>query len=245
MNKKELGKRIKDIRIGKGILQAELAKLMGYKDHSTLAKVETGVNDITVETLYKYARVLGVDVGTILNADSQKAAINSKNYSENPNIIPYNSKYFNETAELISLFRVTLRKFKNEIMEPDINDAKEELHEYILNSGFPVYLALNEGKVVGYIALRIDGVVWVEQIYVKEEYRKKGYGSMLYEVAENIVESLGEDTLYNYVHPNNDTIINFLNSRGYSVLNLIEIRKRYKDENLICKIKVGKNTFDY
>ena len=44
---------------------------MGYKDYSTLAKVETGINDITVETLYKYAEVLGVNVKEILEFDSK------------------------------------------------------------------------------------------------------------------------------------------------------------------------------
>ena len=67
MDRKELGKRLRILRKQKGLSQSQLADLMGYKDHSTLAKVETGVNDITVETLYKYASILGVDVKDILN----------------------------------------------------------------------------------------------------------------------------------------------------------------------------------
>jgi transcriptional regulator with XRE-family HTH domain len=66
MDRKELGKRLRAIRKQKGLSQSQLADLMGYKDHSTLAKVETGVNDITIETLYKYGSVLGVDVIDIL-----------------------------------------------------------------------------------------------------------------------------------------------------------------------------------
>ena len=62
MDRKEIGMRIKKIRKQKGLSQKELAKLMGYKDHSTLAKVETGVNDITIETLYKYSEILDFDV---------------------------------------------------------------------------------------------------------------------------------------------------------------------------------------
>lgn len=67
MDRKELGKRLRIIRKQRGLSQSQLANLMGYKDHSTLAKVETGVNDITVETLYRYASVLGVDVIDLLN----------------------------------------------------------------------------------------------------------------------------------------------------------------------------------
>lgn len=66
MDRKELGKRLRVIRKQRGLSQSQLANLLGYKDHSTLAKVETGVNDITVETLYKYASALGVNVIDIL-----------------------------------------------------------------------------------------------------------------------------------------------------------------------------------
>ena len=245
MDRKQLGLRLKELRKQRGLSQYQLADLMGYKDHSTLAKVETGVNDITVETLYKYAEALGVTVGTILDFDDQKSAILKSNYATEAAYIPYSAKYFEQTAELISLFRVALQKYKNIDANPDIESGKEELKEYILGSGFPVYLALNGDKVVGYIVLRIDGVVWVEQIYVREEYRHQGYASGLYEIAEAVVKSLNEDTLYNYVHPNNDKIISFLKMRGYSVLNLIELRKKYNDEKLQYKIQVGENEFDY
>lgn len=67
MDRKQLGIRIRELRKQKGYSQNQLAELMGYKDHSTLAKVETGVNDITVETLYKYADVLNISVFELLN----------------------------------------------------------------------------------------------------------------------------------------------------------------------------------
>ena len=41
MDKKEIGLRIKTIRKEKGLSQKELASLMGYKDVSTIAKIET------------------------------------------------------------------------------------------------------------------------------------------------------------------------------------------------------------
>ena len=71
MTKKQLGKRIRELRIEKGLSQSQLAALLGYKDHSTLAKVETGVNDITIETLFKYASILKVDISDILLNDDE------------------------------------------------------------------------------------------------------------------------------------------------------------------------------
>ncbi len=78
MDRKELGLRIRTIRKNKGLSQSQLAELMGYKNHSTLAKVETGINDITVETLYKYANVLNVRIGELLVAND-----NSSGYIKN------------------------------------------------------------------------------------------------------------------------------------------------------------------
>ena len=72
MNRKELGLRLKELRKSKGYSQHQLAELMGYKDHSTLAKVETGVNDITIETLFKYAEILNVGVDEILGLADKK-----------------------------------------------------------------------------------------------------------------------------------------------------------------------------
>ena len=55
----------------------------------------------------------------------------------------------------------------------------------------------------------------------------------------------GEETVYNYVHPNNHRMIGFLRKRGYTVLNLVEIRKPYQGEKLTQTITVGEHEFDY
>lgn len=72
-----------------------------------------------------------------------------------------------------------------------------------------------------------------------------GVASALHAQAEKLAASYGEDAVYNYVHPNNHRMITFLKSRGYTVLNLIEIRKAYKGEHLTRKISVGDHVFDY
>lgn len=60
-----------------------------------------------------------------------------------------------------------------------------------------------------------------------------------------MAKRLGGDTVYNWVHPNNDKIIPFLLKRGYNVLNLIEIRKPSGNEFLTQKINVGKYEYNY
>ena len=68
---------------------------------------------------------------------------------------------------------------------------------------------------------------------------------MLFKKAEEIAASMGEDTVYNFVHPNNENMIQFLRSKGYTVLNMIEIRKPYTNEQLKTTIQVDQNTFNY
>jgi len=45
--------------------------------------------------------------------------------------------------------------------------------------------------------------------------------------------------------PNNHKMISFLRHQGYTVINLIEIRKPFKEEVLTQKINVGEHIFDY
>ena len=148
-------------------------------------------------------------------------------------------------APLVAAFRVQLKSYKGINAQPDIEAGKEEIIEF-LNSGFPVYAAEDDGILVGYIVCRIDeSCLWVEHIYVREDSRRKGVATMLFRKAEEIAASLGEDTVYNFVHPNNEGMIRFLASKDYTVLNMIEIRKPYKDEKLTTTIHVEKEAFDY
>ena len=148
-------------------------------------------------------------------------------------------------AEMVALFRVELRSYKGITSKPNIEAGREEMEEY-LAAGFPVFAATVDGEYAGYVVCRVDSeVVWVESIFVKEEYRRHGIATALHSKAEEIAASYGEDTVYNYVHPNNHRMIEFLRKRGYTVLNLIEIRKPYKGEKLTQKICVGEHKFDY
>ena len=148
-------------------------------------------------------------------------------------------------AEMVAFFRVELRSYKGIVSRPDVDAAREEMEEY-LAAGFPVFAAIVDGEYAGYVVCRVDSeVVWVESIFVKEEYRRHGVASALHSKAEEIAAFYGEDTVYNYVHPNNHRMLEFLRKRGYTVLNLIEIRKPFKGEKLTQTITVGEHEFDY
>ena len=160
-------------------------------------------------------------------------------------IVEIRLKDADRIAPLVAAFRIQLKSYKGINAQPNIEAGKEEIIEF-LNSGFPVYAVSDDGALVGYIVCRIDEpCLWVEHIYVQVGSRRKGVATMLFRKAEEVAASMGEDTVYNYVHPNNEGMIRFLASKGYTVLNMIEIRKPYKDEKLTTTIHVEKETFDY
>ena len=148
-------------------------------------------------------------------------------------------------AQMVALFRVELRSYKGIVSKPNVDAGREEMEEY-LAAGFPVFAAIVDGEYAGYVVCRVDSeVVWVESIFVKDEYRRQGIASALHSKAEEIAAFYGDDTVYNYVHPNNHRMIEFLRKRGYTVLNLIEIRKPYKGEQFTQTISVGDHYFNY
>lgn len=149
-------------------------------------------------------------------------------------------------SHLIAHFRVELNRFKAVHSPIDLEMARRELGEYF-DEGLPIFVAEGDGSdLLGYLVCRVqDGVVWAEYLYITPVSRRKGLASALCARAEELVREHGGDTVYNWVHPNNDNIISLLRKRGYTVLNLVEIRKPWENERLTEKIRVGVHEYDY
>lgn len=150
-----------------------------------------------------------------------------------------------QMIQLIADMRVLLAGFRSIEAERNIESAREELDEY-LKKGYPIYVHEKDERILGYLVCRVDDdVVWAESVYVLPDSRRLGVGSALYDEAERLAREKGSETVYNWVHPNNQISLEFLKSRGYTVLNLIEIRRPYDGESLTKRIPVGLNEFDY
>ena len=150
-----------------------------------------------------------------------------------------------QIINLIAEYRVFLSSLKSISKSIDLESAKDELDDY-LSTRYSVYVAVEKTEIVGYIVCKIDqNVVWAESLFVKPSMRRKGIGSALYSEVESLVEKLDGETIFNWVHPNNNEIISFLEKRGYNVLNLIEIRKPWVGEVTTKEIKVDNHQFRY
>ncbi|MBQ6825876.1 MAG: XRE family transcriptional regulator [Clostridia bacterium] len=83
-----IGSNIRKRRYELRMTQQELADLMGYKTRSTIAKIESGENDISQKKLQKLAEVLDTTVQALISgylSENTSALINAADTSEKKN----------------------------------------------------------------------------------------------------------------------------------------------------------------
>lgn len=66
-----IGERIKLKRNEKGWSQRDLAAKMGYSNHSTVGKIETGKVDLPQSKVVQFAEVLGVSIAYLMGWDEE------------------------------------------------------------------------------------------------------------------------------------------------------------------------------
>ncbi len=66
-----IGERIKKRRIELGWSQRELARRMGYKDNTTLTKIERGLVNVSQARAIQFAQVLGVSFAYLANWEQE------------------------------------------------------------------------------------------------------------------------------------------------------------------------------
>jgi transcriptional regulator with XRE-family HTH domain len=64
---KPIGEKIKMRRMELGWTLRELAKRMGYSNHSTVARIESGAIDIPQSKVVKFAEVMGTSVAFLMD----------------------------------------------------------------------------------------------------------------------------------------------------------------------------------
>ncbi len=61
--------RIKELRTKKGLSQQELARLTGYQDRSSIAKIESGNVDLPQSKIIAFSNVLGVTPAQLMGLE--------------------------------------------------------------------------------------------------------------------------------------------------------------------------------
>lgn len=80
-----IGIRIKEKRLEQGLTQADLAKSLGYRDRTTIAKIESGKNDISLSKVVEFAEALHTTPAYLMGWENEA----TYNYD---NVYPINTK---------------------------------------------------------------------------------------------------------------------------------------------------------
>lgn len=67
---KFVGERVKELREKRGYSQTELALKLGYKDKTSIFRIENGISDIPRSKLSQFAEVLGVEPMYFVSANT-------------------------------------------------------------------------------------------------------------------------------------------------------------------------------
>lgn len=71
-SKKQFGKNLKRLRTEKGLSQEELARALGFKNRSSINKIEIGRSNIPTDKIKKTAEVLGVSPLDLFQTDGEE-----------------------------------------------------------------------------------------------------------------------------------------------------------------------------
>ena len=183
-NKKDVGKTIKQIRKERGISQGVLSKKMGFKDHTALTKIETGVNDVNSEALMQLAKLLEVNVGIFFTGKT----------SELPEfaIKPYDDYYRDDMIFMVLSAKDALKKIPS--INPDLLDIKSNYFD----KGDMFWIALGEyGRVIGCVGYETIKPLEarIHRLYIKPELKRQGIGSALLNTLIKHVKEKGYNKL--------------------------------------------------
>ena len=179
-NKKEVGETIKQIRKERGLSQETLSKKMGFKDHSGITKIETGLNDVNSETLMELAKLLDVNVGIFFTGKTSTL--------RDFKIIPYQECYRDDMIFMVLSAKDALKKI------PSINPDLLDIQTNYIDKGDMFWVALGENN-------RVVGCVGYETIkpfearlhrsYVKPELKRQGIGRALLKTVIEYIKNKG------------------------------------------------------
>lgn len=117
------------------------------------------------------------------------------------------------------------------------DESANDLEEW-LNDGEVYNIYVNE-DIVGFVHIRYGGqaAAWLEDIYVKDQYRGKGIGRLTIAEIDKLMREKDIKAMFVDVIPRNTSAIKLYKQCGFDHLNMIQLRKNYdttlnKDEDV-------------
>lgn len=204
-----IGNNIRRARELKGLTQDELAKRMGYKSRSTIARIENGDNDVSQSKLKKFAEILDVSIDFLLDDGKDKASVSRPKGVRIPVLgnvaagIPITAvtdvEDWEEIPEkLASSGTYFALRIKGQSMEPRIKDGDVVIvkHQEDVDSGDVAIVLVNGDEATVKEIKKLDtGIMligWNTAVYSPRFYSAKDIKSLPVRIIGKVVELRGK-----------------------------------------------------
>lgn len=88
----------------------------------------------------------------------------------------------------------------------------------IVDEGYQYYLLVCGEVIIGYFGIRDDAEkLFLSKLYLKKNFRGKGYFSEMLQYIESVAESKGHQYLYLTVNKHNDSTVAVYKKKGFSI----------------------------
>jgi len=96
--------------------------------------------------------------------------------------------------------------------------SADAIARQISNDGYMYFMVLGNEEILGYLALKADGnQLLLSKLYLKKEFRGRGYFNKMLSFAEKIAKEKGLNSLYLAVNKHNDNAIAVYLKKGFSI----------------------------
>jgi len=96
--------------------------------------------------------------------------------------------------------------------------SADAITKQISNDGYMYFMVIDNEEILGYLALKADGnQLLLSKLYLKKEFRGRGYFNKMLSFAEKIAKEKGLNSLHLAVNKHNDNAIAVYLKKGFSI----------------------------
>ena len=109
------------------------------------------------------------------------------------------------------------------------------------SEGHALYAIFSNGLEVGFLHMgsRGDACDWLEEVFVREDFRRQGIGSTAIEAAWAMLREKGLETMYLEVFPANEGAIRLYHRLGFTNLNTLTLNRSVKEKRQLGTQNIG------
>ena len=141
---------------------------------------------------------------------------------------PYESSY-----EPIVLHDI-IAFWKTHYADDTLDDARRDLENWT-GPSHELYVILFDGSAVGFLHMGSRGGAcdWLEDIFVREEYRSRGIGGQAVQLVWDALRAQGLETMYLEVVPSNEDVLRLYHRLGFCNLNTVTLNRSVKQKSQV------------